>query len=113
MTLKHILVTSSAAFALSIAGAALAEQPATPFVSGDEPMNVGNSAQIKAPDPSAEAQEKTEEMLKNESGLVSGDTNPILEGDAAQMKAPDPSAKAQAKTEKMLKEEASEISGQQ
>lgn len=113
MTLKRTFVSSVTAFALAAAGSALAEQPATPFVSGDEPMNVEDAAQVKAPDSSAKAQEKTEEMLKKEAGMISGDTNPVDEGDAAQMKAPDPSAKAQAKTEKMLTEEASEISGRQ
>jgi len=34
------------------------------MVSGDEPMNVEDSAQIKAPTPSAAAQAKSEEMLK-------------------------------------------------
>ena len=113
MTLKRIFVSSAAAIALAFAGSALAEQPKTPFVSGDEPMNVGDSEQIKAPDSSAKAQAKTEKMLKEEAGMISGDQNPVDEGDAAQLKAPDPSAKAQAKTEKMLKEEASEISGQE
>jgi hypothetical protein len=111
MTLKHILVTSTAAIALAVAGTVASEQPATPFVSGDEPMNVGDSAQLKAPDPSAKAQAKTEKMLKEEAGIIGGDTNPVDEGDAAQLKAPDPSAKAQAKTEKMLKEEAGIIGG--
>ncbi len=112
MTLKQILVTSSAAtFALAVAGTVLAEQPATPFVSGDEPINVGNSALIKAPDPSAKAQAKTEKMLNKESGILYGDMNPVDEGDAAQMKAPDPNAKAQAKTEKMLKDESGILSG--
>lgn len=113
MTLRQILARSVAAFALAVAGTAFAEQPKTPLVSGDEPMNVDNSAQIKAPDPSAKAQAKTEKMLKTEAGAIGGDMNPVDEGDAAQLKAPVPSAEAQAKTEKMLKEEKSEISGRQ
>ena len=88
MILKHILVTSAAAFALTIAGATLAEQPATPLVSGDEPMNVDDSAQIKAPDPSAKAQAKTEEMLKGEAADVSGDM-PMNADDSKQIKAPE------------------------
>lgn len=111
MSLKTIAATSAAAFLFVAAGTALAEQPATPFVSGDEPTNVGDSAQIKAPDPSAKAQAKTEAMLKKEAGEISGDMNPVDEGDAAQLKAADPSAKAQEKTEAMLKKEAGEISG--
>ena len=114
MNLRQILFASSTAFALSMAGIALAEQPATPMVSGDEPMNVGESAQLKAPDPSAKAQEKTEEMLQKEAGLISGDTNPVDEGDAAQIKAPKLDAKAQEATEKSLEkanEEAGAISG--
>jgi len=110
MKLKHILLASTSAVLLAIGGAALAEQPKTPMVSGDEPMNVGGSAQIKAPDPSAPAQEKTEEMLKKEAGEISGDLNPAEEADAAQMKAPDPSAKAQEATQKAL-EKANEESG--
>jgi hypothetical protein len=111
MTLRQLLLTSSAAFALAVAGTAFAEQPATPFVSGDEPMNVGDSAQIKAPDPSAKVQAKTQKMLKDEAGMLGGDMNPVDGGDAAQIKAPDPSAKAQAKTQKMLKDEAGMLGG--
>jgi hypothetical protein len=48
-------------------------QPENPMISGDEPMNVGDSAQIKAPDPSAEAQAKTEKMLKGEAKELSGE----------------------------------------
>ena len=88
MTLKQTFVTSAAVFALSIAGAAFAEQPATPMVSGDEPMEVGDSMQLKAPDPMAAAQEKTEKMLKEEAGMIGGDTNPVDEGDAAEIKEP-------------------------
>jgi hypothetical protein len=84
MTLKHLVVASSAVFALAVCGAALAEQPKTPFVSGDEPMNVGDSAQIKAPTPNQEAQGKTEKMLKKEATEITGDY-PLDEDDAAQM----------------------------
>jgi uncharacterized protein YjbJ (UPF0337 family) len=114
MTLKEILVSSAAALALAVAGTTLAEQPATPFVSGDEPMDVGDSAQIKAPDLGGKTEEKTEEMLKKEAGVLSGDTNPVDEGDAAQMKAPTMDAKAQEATEKALEkadDEAGAISG--
>jgi hypothetical protein len=88
MTLKQTFVTSAAVVALSMAGAAFAEQPATPMVSGDEPMEVGDSMQLKAPDPMAAAQEKTEKMLKEEAGMIGGDTNPVDEGDAAEIKEP-------------------------
>ena len=111
MTMKHILVSTGAVIALSLSGAAMPEQTETPLVSGNEPMNVESSAQIKAPDPSAEAQAKTEKMLKEEAGEISGDMTPVDEADAAQMKAPEPSAEAQAKTEKMLKEEKGELQG--
>jgi hypothetical protein len=111
MTMKQILVSAGAAIALSISGSAIAEQPATPLVSGDEPMNVESAEQIKAPDPSAEAQAKTEKMLKEEAGEISGDVTPATEADAAQMKAAKPSAEAQAKTEEMLKEEEGELQG--
>ncbi|MCG6862124.1 MAG: hypothetical protein LJE70_12725 [Chromatiaceae bacterium] len=86
------------------------QKPEDPMISGDEPMNVEDAAQIKAPDPSAGAQAKTEKMLKGEAAEVSGDM-PMNADDAAQIKAPDPSAGAQAKTEKMLKGEAAEVSG--
>jgi hypothetical protein len=85
MTLKHIFAFSATAIALTVAGTVLAAQPATPFVSGDEPMNVGNSAQIKAPDPAAAAQAKTGAMLKKEAIPVSGD-EPMNPGNAAQLK---------------------------
>jgi len=105
MYLKHIVVTSASALAFAVGGAALAEQPKTPFVSGDEPMNVESSAQIKAPQPSTNAQEETEAMLKKEAGELSGDVNPAEDADAAQMKAPDLDAKAQEATQKALEEE--------
>jgi len=88
MNLKQTFVTSIAVFALSITGAAFAEQPATPMVSGDEPMEVGDTAEMQAPDPKAADQEKTEDMLKEEAGMIGGDTNPVDEGDAAEMKEP-------------------------
>jgi hypothetical protein len=65
----------------------VAEQPENPMISGDEPMNVDDSAQIKAPDPSAKAQAKTEKMLKGEAAEVSGDM-PMNVDDSAQIKAP-------------------------
>ena len=111
MTTKQILVSSGAAIALLLAGAAMAEQPATPWVSGDEPMNVEDAAQIKAPDPSAEAQAKTEKMLKEEAGEISGDMNPIDEADAKEIKEPHPSPEAQEKTEEMLQEDKMELQG--
>ncbi len=88
MKLKQMFAMSAAVFAFALAGTAFAEQPATPMVSGDEPMEVGDSAQMKAPDPVAAAQEKTEKMLKEEAGMIGGDMNPVDEGDAAQLKAP-------------------------
>lgn len=88
MKTKQIIATSVAAVALAISGVALSEQPATPMVSGDEPMNVGDSAQITAPTPNAAEQAKTAEMLKQQGGELSGDMNPIDEGDAAQIKSP-------------------------
>jgi hypothetical protein len=90
MSLKQTFVAATTLFALSLAGMAFAEQPATPMVSGDEPMEVGDSAELKAPDPVAAAQEKTEKMLKEEADMIGGDTNvPLDEGDAAQIKSPD------------------------
>ncbi len=112
MTLKHIVAFSATALALTVAGTALAAEPAASLVSGDQPMNVGNSAQIKAPDPSAAGQAKTEAMLKKEAPLVSGD-QPMNVGNSAQIKAPDPSAAGQKKTEAMLKKEAPLVSGDQ
>ena len=89
MTLKHILVTSTVAFALAVAGTALAQKTESPFVSGEtNPVDEGDAAQMKAPDPSAKAQAKTEKMLKEEAGIIGGDVNPVDEGDAAQLKAP-------------------------
>jgi len=110
MTMKQILISTGTAIALLLSVSAMSQQPETPMVSGDEPMNVDDAAQITAPDPSAKAQAKTEKMLKEEAAEVSGD-EPMNVDNAAQIKAPDPSAKAQATTEKMLKEEAMELQG--
>jgi hypothetical protein len=107
MVLKHVLAASTAAFALAVGSATLADQPKTPFVSGDEPMDVGQSAQIKAPAPNAQAQQKTQEMLKKESQGLSGDY-PADVGAAAQMKKPVPNAQEQEATEKDLKKENTE-----
>ena len=105
MSMKHILVASSAAFALAVGNAALAEQPKTPMVSGDEPMNVGQGAQIKAPVESAKAQKKTQEMLSKESEAVSGDYPNERGGMEKMVKSPDPNAKKQAATQKDLEKE--------
>ncbi len=105
MSLKHILVASTAAFTLALGSAALAEQPKTPFVSGDEPMNVGNSAQIKAPTPTAQAQEKTQQMLNKEAEGLSGDYPNERGGLEKQVKNPVPNAKEQEATEKALQKE--------
>lgn len=101
----------------SVANAAentVATRSSRTLVSGDEPMNVGDSAQIQAPSSSVKAQDKTAAMLKQESGLISGDTNPVDEGDAAQIKSPSYDAKAQEATQQSLKSannEAGAISG--
>ena len=107
MAMKHVLTASTVAFSLVMGSAALAGQPATPFVSGDEPMNVGNSAQIKAPAPSAQAQQKTQDMLNKETQGLSGDY-PADVGDTGQMKQPVPKAQEQEATEKDLKKENTE-----
>jgi hypothetical protein len=105
MNLKHFLLTSTSAVVFTVGGSALAEQPKTPWVSGDEPMNAGSSAQIEAPQPSEKAQAKTNEMLKKENWEISGERDPAEAADAAQMKAPVPNAKAQEATEKDLQKE--------
>ncbi|WP_139052640.1 hypothetical protein [Thiocapsa marina] len=104
MKTKQILFSSAAALAIMLAGTAAAEQPATPFVSGDEPMNVGQEAQIKAPTPDAMAQEKTSEMLKKESEELTGEY-PTDQGAEGQVKDPTPNAAEQAVTAEDLKKE--------
>ena len=127
MYLRHILASSIIAVALTVSGVALAESKAeataktdavradsSVMISGDEPMNVGDSAQIETPDPSAAAQGKTEAMLQKEAGVIGGNMNPVDEGDAAQLKMPKLDAKAQEATEKSLRkadDEAGAISG--
>jgi len=109
MFLKPILVASTAAFALALASAVLAEQAKTPFVSGDEPINVPAEAQIKSPSPSAQAQRKAdEEMLKEESKALSGDYPDERGGLEKQVKNPVPNAKEQEATEKALQQEDNE-----
>lgn len=104
MKTKTILLSSVAALAVTLGGTVAAEQPATPFVSGDEPMNVGQEAQIKAPTPEAAAQAKTSEMLKKEGEQLSGDY-PVDQGAEGQVKDPVSDPAAQAKTAEDLKQE--------
>ncbi len=104
MKTKAILLSSVAALAVTLGGTVAAEQPATPLVSGDEPMNVGQEAQIKAPTPDAAAQEKTSEMLKKEGEQISGDY-PVDQGAEGQVKDPVSDPAAQAKTAEDLKQE--------
>jgi hypothetical protein len=92
-----------AALTLALAGGVAAEQPKTPFVSGDEPMNVGQGSQLKAPTPDAKAQEATDKVLKQQAEELSGDY-PVEKNDA-QIKDPVPNAKAQEATEKALEKE--------
>ncbi|NCC28033.1 MAG: hypothetical protein EOM22_07775 [Gammaproteobacteria bacterium] len=101
---KQILFSSAAALAIMLAGTVSAEQPATPFVSGDEPMNVGQEAQITAPTPDAKTQEKTSEMLKKEGEQLTGDY-PTDQGAEGQVKDPTPDPAAQAATKEALKKE--------
>jgi hypothetical protein len=101
---KQILFSSAAALAIMFAGTVAAEQPATPLVSGDEPMNVGQEAQITAPTPDAKAQKKTSEMLKKEAEELTGDY-PTDQGAEGQVKAPTPNAAEQAVTAEDLKKE--------
>lgn len=101
---KTILFSSAAALAIMLAGTVSAEQPATPFVSGDEPMNVGQEAQITAPTPDAMAQEKTAEMLKKQGEELSGDY-PTDQGAEGQVKDPTPDPAAQAATQEALEKE--------
>ena len=107
MSPKHIVVASTAAFALALGGTALAEQAKTPWVSGDEPINVPDEAQIKSPSPGAQAQEKTQEMLNKESSEDSGDY-PINVENSAQVKKPAPNTEEQESTEKALQKEDNE-----
>jgi hypothetical protein len=87
MTLQQIILTSTVTLTLAVASTVLAGQPADPMLSGDEPMNVDDAAQLKTPDPSAKAQAETEKMLKEEAPDISGDM-PMNADDAAQIKAP-------------------------
>ena len=104
MKTKQILFSSAAALAIVFAGTVAAEQPATPFVSGDTPMNVGQEAQITNPTPNAAEQAATEKMLKNEGQELSGDY-PTDEGAQGQVTNPTPNAAEQAVTAEDLKKE--------
>lgn len=88
MNVRTGLAVSVAILVLSASGLALAESETQRLISGDEPMNVGNAAEIKTPTPDAAKQAKTAEMLKEEAGEISGDLNPVDEGDAAEIKEP-------------------------
>ncbi|UHD16951.1 hypothetical protein [Thiocapsa bogorovii] len=111
MKTKQILSSSAAALAIVLAGTVAAEQPATPFVSGDTPMNVGQEAQVKNPTPNAAEQAATEKMLKNESEELTGEY-PTDMGDQKQIKNPTPNAAEQQATSKMLKNESEELTGE-
>lgn len=109
MMIKQVVSGFVAAVAFTLAGTVAAEQPKTPFLSGDEPMNVGQGAQLKAPTPNAQEQSATDKVLKEQAEELSGDY-PVEKNDA-QIKNPVPNAEEQAKTEKVLKEQAEELSG--
>ncbi|MFB1489499.1 MULTISPECIES: hypothetical protein [unclassified Thiocapsa] len=104
MKTKQILFSSAAALAIMLAGTVAAEQPATPLVSGDEPMNVGQEAELKDPTPDAKAQEKTGAMLKKQGEELSGDY-PTDQGAEGQVKDPTPDPAAQAATKEALEKE--------
>jgi hypothetical protein len=103
MKIKHVVYGAISVLALTLAGTVAAEQPKTPFVSGDTPMNVGQGKELKAPAPDAKAQAATGKMLKKDAEGLSGDY-PVEKNDA-QIKAPVPNAKAQDATAKDLKKE--------
>lgn len=88
MNVKYGFPVSVAALLLSASGLAFAADESSIMVSGDEPMNVGDAAQMEAPTPDAAEQAKTAEMLKEEAGAIGGDMNPVDEGDAAEIKEP-------------------------
>ena len=99
MNVKHILVATGTAFALTWGGIALAAQPKTPFVSGDEPMNVGQSAQLKSPLVMTGAQENTQEILSSEGPKLSGNYPNERGGLERQVTNSAPNAREQAATE--------------
>jgi hypothetical protein len=101
---KQILFSSAAALAIMLAGTVAAEQPATPFVSGDTPMNVGQEAQLKNPTPDAKAQKATGEMLEKQGEELSGDYPTDL-GAEKQVKDPTINAAEQAATQEALEKE--------
>lgn len=95
MKMKHILMSSVATLTLVLGGVAMAAE--NPLISGDEPMNIGQEAQITAPTPDAAAQEKTAEMLTGDGPLVTGD-EPMNIGQESQITDPTPDPEKQAKT---------------
>lgn len=88
MNARFGFAASVAVLLFAASGLAFASDESAPMISGDEPMNVGNAAQIEAPTPDAAKQAKTAEMLKEEAGEIGGDMNPVDEGDAAEIKEP-------------------------
>jgi hypothetical protein len=76
MTIKQKALAIVTALLFGASAAALAEQSETEtLVSGDEPMNVANEAQVTNPEPDAAEQAKTQEQMDkvNEtSGAIEG-----------------------------------------
>ena len=95
---RKILLSSFAAITIALAGAVSAQNAAITG-DGNEPFSAAD------PVPNAEAQAKTEKMLKEESAEIYGDGGPSSAAD------PVPDAEAQAKTEKMLKEDEKMLQG--
>ncbi len=76
MTMKQKALTIFTALLFGASAAVLAEESETEtLVSGDNPMNVANEAEVTNPEPNAEEQAKTQEQMdkvNEETGAIEG-----------------------------------------
>lgn len=76
MSLKYQALATMAALLFSVSTLVMAEKSETEIlVSGDEPMNVDNAAEVTDPTPNAEEQAATQtqmDKVNEESGAIEG-----------------------------------------
>ncbi|NEX15954.1 MAG: hypothetical protein C1943_04770 [Halochromatium sp.] len=76
MSFKYQALAMTAALAFSASGLVMASESETEIlVSGDEPMNVDNAAEVSDPTPNAEEQAATQEQMDKveaTDGAISG-----------------------------------------
>lgn len=100
---KGLILSSFAALAIALSGVVFGEDQ---FVYDKD--GPGAPKEVKDPVSDPAKQAKTEEMLKEEAKLLSGDQGGEV---PSEVKTPTPGAEAQAKTEKMLKDEKDLLQG--